>query len=307
MDVRREHAIGVAFLFLTAACWGFVAISVKRLTAEVDPYTISFARVSLASLVFVVLFVAQKGDWSRIRWFLPWILLGALGRTGNYLMYNAGLVHLPANATNILAPAQTVGVILLARWILKERIRGKWVGILISLVGVGLIWWNGKGWQTLLDLRHAGGNTLLVLAGLSTSLQFTSQKVLASAKMTSLESLIPVFGWSSLLTLPVAAVWGGPTRPYSAFAWVLMAFLGLVLTGGSFLFMAEGYRRCTATTAVIITNTTTFFTLVWSRLLLGESASPAMIVGTVLGVAGSLAVIQADRRVLRESAVQGAD
>jgi len=148
---------------------------------------------------------------------------------------------------------------------------------------------------------------LLILAGVSTALQFTSQKALASAKLTSLEILIPVFGWSTLITLPFAAVGGAGGRDYSAVAWLLLLFLGFVLTGASFLFLAEGYKRCTATTAVIITNTTTFFTLIWARLLLGEPISAARLVGTLLGVAGSLAVILTDRRLLRRRDSVGAE
>lgn len=135
MNLRREHAVGVGFLFLTAASWGFVAITVKRLTAQVDPYTISFARVLLASVVFVVLYVLRKGEWRRIRWFLPWILVGALGRSGNYLLYNAGLVHMPANAAIILAPVQTICVILLARLFLRERMEPNGRGFCFRWLG----------------------------------------------------------------------------------------------------------------------------------------------------------------------------
>ena len=62
MSKSRENAIGIICLFLTALCWGFVASTVKRLTATVDSHTISFFRVFLATLVFVVMFVARRGD-----------------------------------------------------------------------------------------------------------------------------------------------------------------------------------------------------------------------------------------------------
>jgi len=204
---RREHAIGVIYLFLTAACWGFVAPTVKQLTGSVDPYTISFFRVFLASLVFLALYAARRSDWRRLRWLLPWVLWGAVGRAGNYLLYNRGLVDMPSNAATILAPVQTVGVALLARWLLGERIGHKWLGMALSIGGVALIWWNGQGWRTLIERRYALGNTLLVLAGAATALQFCSQKALSGA-LSGLEILIPVFGWSTLITLP-AAVWAG--------------------------------------------------------------------------------------------------
>jgi drug/metabolite transporter (DMT)-like permease len=39
---KRENAIGVLYLFVTAACWSFVAVVVKQLTGTVDSNTISF-------------------------------------------------------------------------------------------------------------------------------------------------------------------------------------------------------------------------------------------------------------------------
>lgn len=295
MSGQRENTIGMVFLLCTAVCWGFVASTVKRLTGIVDPYTISFYRVFLALIVFVTLFVVRKGNWRRLHWAWPWIVIGALGRAGNYLLYNTGLVYAPSNAATILAPVQGIVTVLLARWFVRERIRDKWFGLTLSLGGLILIWWNGQGWQTLADPRYFLGNLLLVLAGVASALQFTSQKVL-SVRLSSLEILLPVFAWSTAVAFPFAWAAGGLIKPYSPGTWGLLLFLGLVLTGGSFLFLAEGYRRCSATTAVVITNTSTFLTLLWSFVLLHEAIHPPMIVGVLLAVAGTIAVIRSDGR-----------
>lgn len=292
---KREHARGITYLLLTALCWGFVASTVKRLTQTMDPYTISFSRVALATAVFAVLFARQKGDWRQLRWFLPWIVVGALGRAGNYLLYNTGLTHAPSNAATILAPVQAIGTVLLARWFLGESVRTKWFGLVLSIGGLMLIWWNGKGWQALNDPKHVWGNALLALAGLASALQFTSQRALSS-QFSASQILLPVFALSSVITAPFAWAAGGFSHAYSLATWALILFLGLILTGASFFFLGEGYRRCEASTAVVITNTSTFLTLVWSGILLQESVSVVMIVGTVLGVMGALAVVWSDQK-----------
>ena len=244
-DPTRDRAVGIGFLFLTAACWGFTAVTVKQLSGEVDPFTISFYRVALATLVFVVLFARQRGDWRRLHWLLPWILLGALGRAGNYLLYSTGLTFTTANAATILAPVQTIGVVVLARLAIGERVSGKWPGVILSLLGVTLIWWNGQGWQALAVPQAVWGNTLLVLAGFASAVQFTSQRALSS-RFSGLEILLPVFALSTAITLPFAWSAGGFAATYSPSTWALLLVLGLVLTGASFFFMAEGYRRCDA-------------------------------------------------------------
>ena len=295
MTNKQENTLGIMYLLLTALCWGFVASTVKRLTQEVDPYTISFSRVALATVVFAMLFAWQKGDWRRLKWLLPWIIVGALGRAGNYLFYNTGLTYAPSNAATILAPVQALGTVLLARWFLGESIRAKWLGLTLSIGGLMLIWWNGKVWQALSDPQHIWGNVLLVLAGLASAFQFTSQKAL-SGKLSGIEILLPVFALSTVITAPFAWSAGGFNRTYSVADWAWVLFLGFVLTGASFFFLGEGYKRCDASTAVVITNTSTFLTLLWSAVLLQESVSAVMIAGTALGVMGTLAVIWSDQK-----------
>jgi drug/metabolite transporter (DMT)-like permease len=226
---------------------------------------------------------------------LPWMLVGALGRASNYVMYNAGVARMPSNVATLTSPVQTVAVLWLARLFLGERVRDRWLGLMLSLGGMALLWWNGQGWETVFDPRYVWGNLLMVLAGLGSAVQYMSQKVL-SPKWSSLEILLTVFAWNAALLLPFAWASGGLSRAYDGPTWTLILFLGLALTAGSYFLLAEGYRRCAATTAVTITNTTIFLTLVWSALLLREQVSAIMVVGALLVVAGAVAVVVADRR-----------
>lgn len=295
MPTKRENTIGVVYLFLAATCWSFIGVVVKQLTATVDPNTISFFRVSLATLVFVALFIKQKGDWPRLAWLAPLIVIGALGRAGNYLLYNAGLVYLPSSAVTILAPVQQIGVVVMAGWFLREQIASKWLGMTLSLVGLLLIWWNGQPLSILLAPGYAWGYTLLVFAGLATAMQFTSQKAL-STQYTGSEILLPTFALATLVTVPFAWSSGGFSHGYDARTWGLLLFLGLVLTGVAFVFVGEGYSRCDSSSGVVILNTGVFFTLFWSYFLLHENIGPMMILGAGLGLAGAIAVIQTDRK-----------
>ena len=291
----RENLIGIGYLFLTALCWSFVAVTIKQLTARVDPYTISFFRVFLASLVFVVLFVRQGGDWRRLRWWAPWILLAAAGRAGNYLFYNAGIVYTPSAAATILAPVQQIGVIVLARLVIGESMRGKEWGVALSLAGLLLIWWNGQSWATLLAPDYLWGYSLLIIAGLCSAVHFSAQRLL-SATASGLEILLPVFILATFITVPFAWDAGGFSRSYPLQTWVSLLLLGLVLTGGSFYFMGEGYKRCDATTGVVITNSGVLLTAVWSVLILHEYVSWVMVIGLILGIAGTLFTIIGDQR-----------
>jgi len=294
MVSRRENTIGVLFLLASATCWGFVASTVKRLTWEMDPYTISFLRVLIATLVVVPLVWRERRSFRGLKWFLPWVLIGALGRAGNYIIYNAGIVMVPSNASTITLPVQTVTTVLLAWVILKERLQGKWLGLLLSLSGLALLWWNGQGWEVLTEPRYALGNAMMFISGIASAFHFMSQKVL-TAKMSVSEALLPVFGWATALTFPFAWLSGGFSRRYSLTTWVLAILLGVVLTGGSFIFLGEGYKRCSATTGVIVTNSSIFITLLLSSWLLHENVGPIMILGALFVLGGTVAVVQSDR------------
>jgi drug/metabolite transporter (DMT)-like permease len=101
-----------------------------------------------------------------------------------------------------------------------------------------------------------------------------------------------------LIHLPFAWAGGGLSRGYDLATWGWILFLGIVLTGASYFFLAEGYRRCAATTAVTITNTGIFFTLIWSYSLLSEQVSAIMVFGALFVVAGAIAIVRSDRRAI---------
>jgi drug/metabolite transporter (DMT)-like permease len=295
---RRENTVGVIYLLLAAACWGFVAATVKTLTRSVDPQFISFTRVSLATLVVVALFAWRRGQWWRLQWFLPWILIGAVGRTINYLAFNLGLVYAPSNVAAIGLPVQTITTALLAWAIFAERLKGRGLGLALSLGGLALLWWNGQGLATLLDPRYALGNSLMFLSGVASGFSFISQKAL-TPRMSVLEMLIPVFGWSTLFITPFAWAGGGFSRAYAPATWALLIVLGVVLTGFSFIFLGEGYKRCSATTGVVVTNASVFMTLAFSASWMHESVSAIMVLGALLVVLGALAVVRVERREIK--------
>lgn len=135
---------------------------------------------------------------------------------------------------------------------------------------------------------------MMFISGIASAFHFTSQKVL-TAKTSVAEMLLPVFGWATMLTLPFAWLSGGFTRSYSLATWVLALLLGVVLTGGSFIFLGEGYKRCSVTTGVIVTNSSIFITLLLSFWLLHEVVSPIMILGALLVLGGTAAVMHSDR------------
>lgn len=299
MSAKRENAIGLLYFSFTAACWSIVAVVVKQLSQSVDPYTLSFYRVFFATFVLAAIFVVQKGDWRRLQWFAPLIIIGALGRVGNYLLQSAGIAQTTASAATLMAPAQQIGVLLLAWWLLHEQIRSKWLGLCLSFLGLILIFWNGQPLALLFDVGYSWGYLLLILAGFATAVQFTTQKML-SGKFTAAEIMLPVFVLSSALNFPVAAAAGGFSRSYDPWTWALLLFIGLVLTGGAFYALGEGFRRCDSTTGVVIINAGVFFTLFWSHFLLNETIGPIMIAGAVLGLAGTIAVIRADRRQIHQ-------
>mgnify|MGYP002065049297 CR=1 FL=1 len=187
-------------------------------------------------------------------------------------------MHASAEHTHvatITAPVQTVGVLLMARLFLGERVRDRWLGLLLSLGGMALIWWNGEGWEALGDPRYIWGNLLMVLAGLGSAVQYTSQKVL-SPRYSSLEILFTVFAWSTAIHLPLAWASGGLSQTYDGSTWAWALFLGLVLTAGSYFLLAEGYRRCAATTAVTITTSSIAQTRSTSRRASSSAISPSM-------------------------------
>ncbi|WP_127578889.1 DMT family transporter [Paenibacillus koleovorans] len=275
--------MGYLFLLLATLSWSFVGILVKAASTMVDSTTITFARFSIG-VVFLGLFLLLKGKGLRLQFRLRWIWLGALGKALNNYLENIGLSIGYSYGYILVSPVSTVLLLLVSYFLLKERIsvRGR-IAAAMCVAGVFVISWNGK---PLGDLFGADSLTTLIflISGVGATFHVLSQNLLAK-DMEPGEMNFSVFFWASLVMmvpLPWQFEFHGNASISSVGALVL---LGLI-TGISFYWFSLGLAKVPFSVAVILSNSSVLFAILWSFLIYRDPITTYIVGGATLFTAG---------------------
>ncbi|MCI3921266.1 DMT family transporter [Paenibacillus sp. TRM 82003] len=291
--------MGFLYLVIATLSWSLVGVLVKTASFQFDPYTITFARFSIGVLALAALILATRGKLKPAG-FSRWIWIGAIGKSANYLFENIA-VSIGYSYGNILVPpTQTIVLLFVSMVLFKERLTPKnTISAGLVLLGVALITMNGRpigelfgtqGWISL----------LFVLAGIGAAFHFVSQKMLLDS-MSDVSMNYSIFFWASLMTaipLPFATDWQPTFVPG---AWLAAIALGLI-TGLSFYLSSKALRTVKFSVAVVVTNLSVLFTVLWAAVFFRDPITPYIIAGAVVVVAGMTLLNWPSRGRVREAA-----
>jgi drug/metabolite transporter (DMT)-like permease len=279
--------MGVAVVFFVTMLWSLVGVFVKISSSMLDSGTITFLRFAIGVLLLGVFLWIKEGRL-RIHWRQPWIWYGALGKSSNYFFENMGIALGFSYGYIIASPISTVVLLLVMAFILRERIRWiDWLSAALCIVGVFLVNWNGMSWKEMFE-GHGFTTLLFILSGIGVTFHVLSQKKLIQT-MDSLSMNLSVFFWCAILTaLPVPARF----EYYGELHWGAVASLLILgaITGISFYLFSNALRTVPFFLAVIISNSSVMFSVLWGWWFFDEPVSVYMLAGMTLFLIGMIVV-----------------
>lgn len=290
--------MGYVLLLLATLSWSFVGVLVKSASIAVDSTLITFARFFLG-IVFLGAYLWLKDGRIQLRGAMPWIWLGAIGKSCNYYFENMAVSIGYSYGNMLVPPIQTVALLLVTTLWLKERVGTKgWIAAAMCITGVVVIGWNGD--ASGLFTGQGGVTTVMfTLAGIGAAVHVLSQKMLVQS-MDPGNMNFSIFFWCSILmAIPLPFQPDIVTGPVTAWTWLTLALLGLI-TGLSFNWFAEALRRVSFPIVIIISNSTAVFMLLWSYLFYREPITLYIIVGATVFIAGIVLLNLPLRRTSRE-------
>ena len=130
----------LAALLITLILWSSAFAAIRGALHAYDPGSLAFLRFATASLalgIFALITRMRLPDFQDV----PMILVcGVFGISAYHLLLNYGEVTVEAGTSAFLINTSPLFTVLIARWVLNERLRlAGWLGIGISLLGVLLI------------------------------------------------------------------------------------------------------------------------------------------------------------------------
>lgn len=286
-----DVATGVRYMLASAFFFSLMSLQVKLAGRGLPSQEIVLAR-GVVTLVLSYALVRRAGlyPWGRRRWIL--ILRGALGFGALSCFYFA-LTRLPIAEATVLHFTNPLWTAVLAAVFLSERLH-RWVlgPIAVSFAGVLLITRPGMlfgGAASAID--PLGAAVALVGAMLSAGAYVAVREAVKTE-----HPLVVVF-FFPLVTVPA-------TLPFvSNFVWPTgLEWLWLIGVGVSTqiaqVYLTKGLSLVPAGRAVTIGYSQIVFVTVWGLLFLGEYLSVWSVAGTLLVVAGTLAVAVRRRMAL---------
>ncbi|MCC5932156.1 MAG: DMT family transporter [Cyclobacteriaceae bacterium] len=221
-----KRIYGVLLACVTALFWGFLAIALKVVVAEIHPVTIVWFRMFLAFSSLFIYFIIFKP--SALRLFLRpplYLLVAGAGLSLNFLGFNHGIALTTPGIAQIFIQLGPILLALAGIALFGEKLSlRQFLGFVTAAAGFSLFY------QTQLSGFKAGeevyikGVIWLVIAALAWLLFAIMQKPLLK-KHQAQELNLVIYAMATILYTPFA--------DYSSFAsfnlntWLLLLFLGI--------------------------------------------------------------------------------
>ncbi len=289
MELRQgPRAAGLALAIV-----GAIAFSGKAIIAKLAyRYGVDAITVVMLRMVFALPIFLAMGLWAS-RGQPPltprqWGGIGFLGFTGYYLasvLDFAGLQYISASLERLILYLNPTMVLVLG-WILHRRqvLRGQWVGMVASYLGVLVVFGHEVGLQG----AHAAWGTALVF-GSAVSYAFY---LLYSGRMVNAVGSLRLVGWATSVACLLCIAQFALTRPLAGVVDIPMPVIGLsvlnatLCTAVPVLLVMMAIERIGAAASAQAGMVGPLSTILLGAWLLGEPLTVWVGLGTVLVLAG---------------------
>ena len=251
------------------------------------PTELVFIRLTLAGITVGLVNTFQRRKFAVFN--LKALTMGLFQFAGTYLLYTWSLKFLPSGVVGtltLLSPVLTYFVASLAK--VEKPSWPVGAAVLLSIFGASLCV-PIKGQDFMIIKEGAFGFLLIMLSNLSFAVGNVGVAKLSKSR-ENLESLTAGgLLWGALFCFVIYLVL--PKTPFENLGhlnlWYLPLYLGVVATGLGYMLWNQGIVEISATLASVVGNLKAPLSLFWGALLLSESVSFQVTLGTVFIVAAS--------------------
>ena len=291
---------GIALALSAAMLWGTTGTAQHVAPARISPYWIGALRLAIAAVCFALLVAATEGGRAA-REAVPglWrrqLLAGACIAVYN-LAFFAGvrLAGVAVGTTIAIGSGPLFAGAAQALLTRRPPVPSWWLGTALAIAGGAAIALGNGG----VAATDSGGAALCLTAGLSYAIYTLTAKSLSSHASPARASLW-VFGTAAAIAVPaawlIAPSGGADLVAAGSRGWLVVAWLGVMATGLSYLLFSSALRFISAATGVALAmgEPLTAFTL--AVLVLGEPLRAGGLIGIGLILAGLALVVTGERR-----------
>ena len=240
---RRAVRTGVAAMLAATVVWMMIPVLVKVALRSFDPIVISATRLPVATALLALLHRARGG---RLRDLVPcsgWHLFGGIALGVNYQLYALGMSLTTAGAGTVMIQVQIVTLVLLARWILGERLSAiKVAAIACVIAGGGLLLAAPGAIDDLTASSYRAGNLVMIAASVGFGIYGLTSRALAGGhgpgRGAALKIAVPILAIAAAVNLCLLPFARRPDS-VSLEAVAALAALGVIGTAANYALMTR--------------------------------------------------------------------
>lgn len=285
-DTKNNHRLqGHLLGVFSVLVWGTTFVATKVLLRTFSPIEIMVARFALG---FLALLVAGRGLMRpKEKWHEAlFAAAGISGVTLYFLMENIALTYISASLVGVIVAAAPLFTALIAAAVLKEKLsRWFFLGFVCAMAGVALVSLAGVS-----ELHFSPTGALLTIgAALVWGIYSVIVRVLGTMGYQTVPLTCRIFGYGLLFLLIPAGIEG---MPAGIAAWgtpvhlANLLFLGLLASATCFVTWNRAVFLLGPVRTSVYIYASPVITIIASALVLHETMTPVMWLGTALALGG---------------------
>lgn len=278
-------------LLLASILAGASVVATRAVIEEVPPLSLAVLRFGQGGLILTLcLGVWASGMFRLRRQDIPFLaLLGLLLYAIFPFAFNAGLRWTEASRGSLMLATAPVWTAILAHAAGREQLsRRQWVGLVLSMVGVGIaVASRGLDWQGE-RLAFAGDGLILLAAICGAAYSVLVKRAFIHYSALTITAYGMLFG--TVILLPAALLEGLPSVRLGGQPLVLVLFLGIL--GGALMWWLFAYAlgKMTPSQVIVYINLNPLTAMILAVILLGERLTAPVLVGFIVVLSGVLLV-----------------
>ena len=284
--------IGIGLAALAALIWSGNFIIAKALNDKIPPFSLSFYRWLIASLIILPFAIKQFGSqWKLVK--QSWLYLFWASLTG-IVLFNS-FVYIGAHYTSAInlaligTTSSPIMAVVFARIFLKEKIGWmKLAGMILCSIGVLFLLLKGN-FQNLLSLHFSTGDLWSLAAACSFAVYNTLVKK-KPAGITPVNFLFVIFSLGTLILFPFY-IWElnhYPTVTFSTELIFSVLYIGIGASVICFLIWNIAIGKLGAGRTALFGNLIPVFSSIEAAVILHENFSWVHITSMLIIFAGLL-------------------
>ena len=139
-QVSGRSRLGLALSLVTVLLWGFLAIALKIVLQELDPFTVTWFRFTVSGVLLggYLALRQQLPTWQQLQKIsLPLFLVAVGGLSLNYILFLIGVGKTSANNAQVITQIAPVMMGMASLIIFKEKYNYRqWGGVAILVCGL---------------------------------------------------------------------------------------------------------------------------------------------------------------------------